>query len=82
MWTMRWRAPAQSVDNAARCPPPAPSPTCPQPATNVEEPPNRGPNTLATSTTDRLASRRRSQAAPGSYLNWKRLPPRREDAGT
>ena len=24
-------------------------------------------------TTDRLASRRRSQAAPGSYLNWKRL---------
>ncbi len=30
-------------------------------------------NTLPRSTTDRLASRRRSQGASGSYLNWKRL---------
>ncbi len=50
----------------ARCPPPAPSPT------TMKEP-NPGLNTLRPSTTDRLASRRRSQAAPGSYLNWKRL---------
>ena len=73
MWTMRWRAPARSVDNARHCPPPAPSPTCPQPSTTVEEPPNPDPHTLHRSTTDRLASRRRSQTAPGSYLNWKRL---------
>ena len=33
----------------------------------------RVPNTLARSTTDRLASRRRSQVAPGSYPLWKRL---------
>lgn len=31
------------------------------------------PHTLAGSTTDRLASRRRSQGAPGSFLDWKRL---------
>ncbi len=30
---------------------------------------------LDRTTTDRLASRRRSQAAPGSYLDWKRLGP-------
>jgi hypothetical protein len=36
MWTMRWRAPARPVDNVAtRCPPPAPSPTCPPPPTTV-----------------------------------------------
>jgi hypothetical protein len=62
------------VDNAStRCPPTAPSPTCPQPSTTVEEPTGPGPNTLASPTTDRLASRRRSQGTPGSYLDWKRL---------
>jgi len=73
MWTMRSRAPARPVDNAARCPPPVPSPTCPQPSTTVAEPQKPGPATLARLTTDRLASRRRSQGAPGSYLDWKRL---------
>ena len=39
-----------------------------------QEPQEPQANTLPSSTTDRLASRRRYQAAPGSYLNWKRLP--------
>ncbi len=77
MWTMRWRAPARSVDNAStRCPPPGPSPTCPQPSTTTideAQNQNQGIHTLPSSTTDRLASRRRSQTAPGSYLNRKRL---------
>ena len=75
MWTMRWRAPARPVDNVStRCPPPAPSPTCPQPSTAVDEQAtNSGSNTLVRPTTDRLATRRRSEVGPGSYLHWKRL---------
>jgi len=38
-----------------------------------QEPQEPQANTLPSSTTDQLASRRRYQAAPGSYLNWKRL---------
>lgn len=40
---------------------------------NIKEPQELAANTLTSSTTDRLASRRRCQAAPGSYLNWERL---------
>jgi hypothetical protein len=36
---------------------------------------DKQPNTLARSTTDWRSARHQSQVAPGSYLNWKRLPP-------
>ncbi len=52
---------------------PAPSPTCPQPSTNVDEPSKPELHTLAASTTDRRSARPRGQASPGSYLVWKRL---------
>jgi hypothetical protein len=39
----------------------------------VDETPKDSSIHCPSSTTDRLASRRRSQAAPGSYLNWKGL---------
>ena len=53
--------------------PPVPSPTCPQPSTTINEYQKLGPKTLAKLTTDRLASRRRSQGTPDSYLDWRRL---------
>ena len=76
MWTMRAKARTGTTRGQrgdTRCPPPAPSPTCPQPSTTVEKAKTSGPNILASPTTDRPTARRRSQGAPGSYLNWKRL---------
>ena len=58
MWTMRYRAPARPVDNVStRCPPPAPSTTCPQPATIDQRIQNQQPNTLAASSTDQRFAR-------------------------
>ena len=62
-----------TLPTVARCPPPLPSPACPQPSTMVDEPQKPEPNTLARLATDRLAARRRSQGAPGAYLDRKRL---------
>ena len=62
-----------ALPTVARCPPPLPSPTCPQPSTMVDEPQKPEPNTLARLATVRLAARRRSQGAPGAYLDRKRL---------
>ena len=75
MWTMRCahrRGPWTTL-RVAHCPHLRPQAHGPRP--RLKNLRTRVPNTLNRPTTDRLASRRRSQVAPGSYLLWKRLSP-------
>ena len=75
MWTMRWRAPARSVDNALRVAHrPRLRPHAHSPRPRLLNLTIKAPIHCSRLQPDRLSSRRRSQPAPGSYLNWKRLP--------